>query len=288
MNAYLDCYACFLTQALKTARFVTSDEKLIRTILDEVGLALAGRSLDVPPPVISQAIYRIIANRLGVQDPYAEIKQACIRQALSLYPRLKRLIRDSADPLRTAVTLAIAGNMIDFGADADFDLDRDVGHILAQDPAVTHYPEFKKRLADARKILYLADNAGETVFDRLFIEQIGKPVIYAVRNSPIINDALIAEAVQSGIGEAAQIVSSGAGTPGTVLAFCTNEFLEIFRTADLIISKGQGNYEALSDEDRPIFFLLKIKCDVVARHLGMSKGDTVLMPAKPLGTSRPG
>jgi uncharacterized protein with ATP-grasp and redox domains len=288
MKAYLDCYPCFLTQALKTARFVTSDEKTIRQILDEVGLALAGRSFDAPPPVISQAVYRIIAARLGVQDPYREIKKACIGQALSLYPRLKRLIAESPDRLWTAVKLAIAGNVIDFGANADFDLKRDVDQILAQDPAVNHFPEFRKMLDKAGRILYLADNAGETVFDRLFIEELQKPVIYAVRGSPIINDALYADAVESGIGEVARIISSGVCTPGTVLAFCSHEFLETYRSADLIISKGQGNFEALSDEDRPIFFLLKIKCDVVARHLGRSKGDIVLMSSKAGRSTRPG
>jgi len=288
MKAYLDCYPCFLTQTLKTARFVTSDDKTIRQILDEVGLALAGRSFDTPPPAISQAVYRIIAARLGVQDPYREIKQACIGQALSFYPRLKRLIAESPDRLWTAVKLAIAGNVIDFGANANFDLKTDIDQILAQDPAVNHYPEFREMLDKAGRILYLADNAGETVFDRLLIEELQKPVIYAVRQSPIINDALQADAVQSGIGEVARIISSGAGTPGTVLAFCSPEFLETYRSADLIISKGQGNFEALSDEDRPIFFLLKIKCDVVARYLGRNKGDIVLMSSKAARSTRPG
>lgn len=287
MKAYLDCYPCFLTQTLKTARFVTSDEKTIRQILDEVGLALAGRSFDASPPVISQAVYRIIAARLGVQDPYREIKQACIGQALSLYPRMKRLIAESPDRLWTAVKLAIAGNVIDFGANADFDLKRDIDQILAQDPAVNHFQEFREMLDKAERILYLADNAGETVFDRLLIEELQKPVVYAVRQSPIINDALYADAVQSGIGEVARIISSGVGTPGTVLAFCSDEFLETYRSADLIISKGQGNFEALSDEDRPIFFLLKIKCDVVARHLGRNKGDIVLMSSKAARSTRP-
>jgi len=288
MNAYLDCYPCFLAQTLKTVRLVTSDGHVLRSLLDDVCLALAGRSFDVPPPVISRAIHRIIANRLGVQDPYREIKQACIRQALSLVPRLKRALEESPDRLWTAAKLAIAGNVIDFGANADFDLARDVNQILAQDLAVSHFPEFRKKLDRARRILYLADNAGETVFDRLFIEELAKPVIYAVRQSPIINDALYADAVESGIGEATQIISSGVGTPGTVLDDCSSEFLDVYRSADLIISKGQGNFEALSDERRPIFFLLKIKCDVVARHLRLNKGDIVLMSSEKERSARPG
>jgi len=288
MNAYLDCYPCFLAQTLKTVRLATSDEHVLRNLLDEVGLALAGRSLDVPPPVISRAIHRIIANRLGVQDPYRELKQACIRQALSLVPRLKRAIEESADRLWTAAKLAIAGNVIDFGANADFDLTRDVDVILAQDLAVNHFSEFRKKLDKAGRILYLADNAGETVFDRLFIEELEKPVTYAVRQSPIINDALSEDAAASGIGEVARIISSGVATPGTVLADCSSEFLDEFRSADLIISKGQGNFEALSEEARPIFFLLKIKCDVVARHLRLNKGDIVLMSSKKERTARPG
>ncbi len=280
MKAALECFPCFLTQALKTARYVTSDEKVLRDILDEVGLALAGRSFDAPPPVISQAVYRIVAHRLGVQDPYREIKQTCLRQALFLYPRMKALVAESPDSLWAALKMAIAGNVIDFGANTDFDLQRDVDQILAQDLAVNHYPEFRKNLDRARRILYLADNAGETVFDRILIEQLGMPVVYAVRKNPVINDALSTDALASGFDRDVHIISSGVGTPGTVLAQCSSEFLEVYRSADLIISKGQGNFEALSDEDRPIFFLLKIKCDVVARHLEMAKGGIVLKSAR--------
>jgi len=235
MKAYLDCYPCFFIQALKTARLVTSEEKAILQILKEVSLYLSQVSFNVTPSEIGLGVYRIISRITGVKDPYKEVKERCIRQALALYPGLKQLIDASEDRLMTAVRLAIAGN------------------------------------------LYIADNAGETVFDRLLIEEIGQPVVYAVREKPIINDATREDAVLSGLDKVSKVMSSGCDSPGNILKFCSAEFLRVYRSADLIISKGQGNYEALSDEKRPVFFLLKAKCPVVARDLGLEEGSIVLL-----------
>jgi hypothetical protein len=135
-------------------------------------------------------------------------------------------------------------------------------------------------LKKTKRILYLADNAGETVFDRLLIEELKKPVIYAVREKPIINDATREDAYLSGIHEVAEVISTGCDAPGTILKFCSNEFLEIYKNSDLIISKGQGNYEGLSDEPRPIFFLLKAKCSIIAQDTGVEQGDVMLLKAK--------
>ena len=185
----------------------------------------------------------------------------------------------SEDRLMTAVRLAIAGNVIDFGTDSSFDLTEELETILSQDFAVNHFKKFCEVLKQARNILYLADNAGETVFDRLLIEEMDKPVIYLVREKPIINDATREDALLSGLDKVSEITSSGCDTPGTILKFCSDEFLETYRSANLIISKGQGNYEALSDEERPLFFLLKVKCQVVARDLGVKNGSIILAEA---------
>jgi uncharacterized protein with ATP-grasp and redox domains len=279
MKSYLDCYPCFFTQAIKTSRMITSDEKKIWQILNEVSLTIPEISFAATPPEIGREVYRIISKRTGVKDPYRKIKEKCTRQALSLYPKLKKLINSAEDRLMTAVRISIAGNVIDFGANFDFDLKKDIGTILSQEFSINHYREFCEALDKARKILYLADNAGETVFDRLLIEEINKPVIYVVRARPIINDATREDALLAGIDKVAEIMSSGCDAPGNILKFCSDEFLRVYRSADLIISKGQGNYEGLSDEDRPLFFLLKTKCHVIARDIGIDEGSIVLMKA---------
>ncbi len=279
MKSYLDCYPCFFTQAIRTSRMITSDEKKIWQILNEVSLSLPEIHFGATPPEIGREVYRIISKRTGIKDPYRKIKEKCTHQALSLYPELKKLINSSEDRLMTAIRISIAGNIIDFGANFDFDLKKDVGTILSQDFSINHYREFCEALDKARKILYLADNAGETVFDRFLIEEINKPVIYVVRAHPIINDATREDALLAGIDKVAEIVSSGCDAPGNILKFCSDEFLKVYRSADLIISKGQGNYEGLSDEDRPIFFLLKAKCHVIARDIGIDEGSIVLMKA---------
>ncbi len=280
MKAYLDCFPCFFIQALKTARLVTSDEDIILQILKDVSAYLSQASFDVTPSEIGLGVYRILSQRTGVKDPYKEVKERCIQQALSLYPELKKSIETSEDRLMTAVRLSIAGNVIDFGTDSSFDLKQELGTILSQDFAVNHCEEFRSALEKAQNIVYIADNAGETVFDRLLIEKINKPVIYVVRERPIINDATREDARLSGLGNISEIMSSGCDAPGNILKFCSDEFLKIYSSADLVISKGQGNYEALSDEEKPIFFLLKVKCQVVARDLGVREGSIILAEAR--------
>ncbi len=282
MKAYLDCYPCFFIQALKTARLVTSDEKVILQILKEVGVYLSQASFDVTPSEIGLGVYRIIYRRTGVEDPYKEVKERCIQQALSLYPEMKKLIESSEDRLMTAVRLSIAGNIIDFGTNSSFDLKQELKTILSQDFAVNHYEEFRGALEKAQNILYIADNAGETVFDRLLIEEINKPVIYVVREKPIINDATREDAQMSGLSDVSEIMSSGCDAPGNILKFCSDGFLKIYGSGDLVISKGQGNYEALSDEEKPIFFLLKVKCQVIARDLGVKEGSIILAETGPM------
>ena len=124
--------------------------------------------------------------------------------------------------------------------------------------------------------LYLGDNAGESVFDKLLIETINKPVFYATREVPVINDVIIDDAIASGLNSVAEIISSGSPAPGIILPLCSDEFLSVFQKADMIISKGQGNYEGLSDADRNIFFLLKAKCPVIAKDLNVNVNDIIL------------
>jgi uncharacterized protein with ATP-grasp and redox domains len=280
MKTYLDCYPCFFQQILNTSLMMNVDERKIREILISFGQNLSQIQAQATPPEIGREAYRLISEKTGIPDLYAEKKKKCTEQALSLYPRLKEQIVSSGDRLEMAIRMAIAGNVIDFGANADFDLERDVEILLSQELAIDQYQEFCHVLQRARNVLYLADNPGETVFDRLLIEELGKPVVYAVREKPVINDAIYQDALDAGLDNVAEIVSSGTDAPGTILDLCSESFLNIYRSADLIISKGQGNYEGLSDEIRPVFFLLKAKCSVIAKDIGVKQGSIILMKAK--------
>lgn len=277
MKAHPDCVACFELQAERTVRLLRVDGRESAKILRAVQRFLASVSLDATPPEIGQQVHGLISQLTGVKDPYREVKRRCIEQALKIYPKLRQLVRSSGDRLLTAIKLAIAGNVIDFGADREFEKGIDLRSLLKHGLVIDNYPGFKRALRRARQILFIADNAGESVFDRLLIEELHRPVIYAVKAKPIINDATREDAERSGIGGVAQIVSSGSGMPGTLLRACTARFKRIFQSADIIISKGQGNYETLCGELAPLFFLLKAKCNVIARHLNVEPGSLILL-----------
>jgi uncharacterized protein with ATP-grasp and redox domains len=255
---------------------IGADEETTHKILLEVNTLLPRIPKGATPPEIGREVYRVVSRLTGVKDPYREIKERCTQQALALYPDLKERVRTADDPLRRAIRIAIAGNVIDFGSNTPFDLEKDLETILDQPFAIDHYDTFTAALAEARDVLYIADNAGETVFDRVLIEELGKPVTYAVRERPIINDALREDAVAAGIDTLADIISSGTDAPGNILHLCSDEFLKVYDSSDLIISKGQGNYEGLSGENRPIFFLLKAKCAVIAKHIGVEQGSIII------------
>ncbi len=276
MKTYLDCFPCFLSQALRAARIATDDEMKIKRVLDEVGMMLKDIPLDSTPPETGRLIYRIVREITGNNDPYKEIKEESTKVALGLYPSLKAKVEESDNELLLAIKIAVAGNVIDFGASWNFDISEEVEKVLEKDFAICDYDELERCLDDTEEVLYLGDNAGECVFDRVLIEKIGKKVKYVVRGMPVINDATYDDAIKAGIGEIADIISSGTDAPGTILETCSREFRDIFYDSKFIISKGQGNYEALSDVDVPVFFLFKAKCEVIARDVGVKKGDIVL------------
>ncbi len=276
MKTYLDCLPCFMKQALQAGRIATHDEKKIKELLDHVGCMLQDIPMDSTPPQTGDKIYQKVREVTGVFDPYKKIKQANIKDTLQAYPGLKQFVIESDNRLLTAIRIAIAGNIIDFGVNKAFNLEEDVQKILKQDFAIFHFQQFVEQLGRAKSILYLGDNAGESVFDKILIEELGKPVTYVVRETPVINDVIFSDAVDSGLDQVAKIISSGSSAPGIILNLCNNEFIRQFEKADMIISKGQGNYEGLSGVDRPVFFLLKAKCEVIAKHLHVKEDDIVL------------
>ncbi len=276
MKTYLECLPCFMNQALRAGRMTTDDDAKVKKILDEVGGMIKYMPMEKTPAELGANVYKIIREITGVNDPYKKIKQENIAEAKALYPKLKQIVAKSENRLLTAIRIAIAGNVIDFGVNKTFSLVEDISRILEQKFAVLDFDIFVEELKNAKSILYLGDNAGESVFDKLLIEEMNKPVTYAVREIPVINDLVIQDAIDSGLDEVATIISSGTTAPGTILELCNPEFIQKFNNADMIISKGQGNYEGLSENNRSIFFLLKAKCPVISKHLNVIENDIVL------------
>jgi len=283
MKVHCDCYPCFIRQALATARLVAPDEKSVGRVVTAVCRKLGALPVGGSPPEISREIYRTIRRVSGVDDPYRGIKIKSIGQALRLVDGLKRLIDGSPDPLIAAARIAVAGNVIDFGVDADFDLEKEVAAVVSRPFGIDEAPALREAARRARRVLYIGDNAGESVFDRLFIEKLDRKVVYAVRERPIINDVTSVEARESGLADVARIISCGTAAPGAILSRASKAFLRAWDEADLVISKGQGNYECLSEERRPVFFLLKAKCRVISGELGVGLGDFVIARATGAG-----
>lgn len=290
MKTQLDCISCFFRQALETARLSGAGPVVQKKILLELAKALPAFSLKASPPEIARKVYGIVRKATRQADPYHQMKKQSNRVALGMYPALRRMVSVSGDRLRKAVELAIAGNIIDYGVRNNFSIGEELKTILRTEQhlfgkgntSFIHYRDFEAMVRTATYILYLGDNAGETVFDRILIEELKKTepqknIIYAVRESPIINDAVIEDACQSGIHKIATVISSGSDAPGTILSLCSQEFLKIYKAADMVISKGQGNFETLSDQKKAIFFMLRAKCDVVAGHVGCDVGEILLL-----------
>lgn len=235
------------------------------------------------PPSMGQLIHRIIRNKTKVADPYAEIKMQFNRELLSMYSEFKSRIDHSIDPLETAVRLAIAGNIIDFGANSridQFDIHTTIAQALSE-RLNWDKQEFLDSVNQSQSILYLADNAGEIVFDRLLIEQLPmEKITVVVRGFPILNDATLSDAREIGLTEIVNVIDNGSDAPGTILSDCSENFVNRFEQADLVISKGQGNYETLSEVEKNIFFVLKAKCPVIARHIGGQTGDMIFKNAR--------
>jgi hypothetical protein len=289
MKTSLDCIPCFFRQTLEAARMTSTDPDVHERILREVLRWVCEMDIDTPPPVLGQRIHRRIREITGVRDPYRAAKDRWNRRAMTLLPEIKARLETAANPLEMAVRLAIAGNVIDMGVNSSIteaDLSRTIDQAL-EEPLVGDMEQFLKAAAGARSILYLADNAGEIVFDRLLIEQISPSrITLAVRGAPVINDATIDDARAAGLHEIVQVIDNGSDAPGTVLEDCSPEFRCCFEKADLIIAKGQGNFETLSDENRNIVFLFKAKCSVIAAHIGLPVGSHVVATTNGLSSSR--
>jgi len=280
VRIYLDCIGCFVRQALDAARLATDDEQIHKKVVEQVLRLAADLDMSQSPPVIGQHIHRLIRSLVGSDDPYYRVKKQSNSLALKLYSDLRKRIISSENRLETAVRLAIAGNIIDFGVKSslsELEVKKAISDSLSGYLDPEQVQDFKNAIMEAEEILYLADNAGEIVFDHLLIEQLPiEKVTVVVKGSPVINDVTIDDANVVGLDRIVEVIDNGSDGPGTILETCSQTFRDRFEEADLIIAKGQGNYETLSDVNKNIFFILKAKCPVIARDLDCEVGEMIL------------
>jgi uncharacterized protein with ATP-grasp and redox domains len=286
MRIYLDCIGCFVRQALDAARLATEDEQIHEKVVRKVLRLAAELDMSQSPPAIGQQIHRLIRNLVSSDDPYRKIKRRFNNLALKLYSELRKQIVSSSDRLEIAIRLAIAGNIIDFGVNSsvnESDLHKAISESLTADFDSVQLKSFRDAIGQAEEIFYLADNAGEIVFDRLLIEQLPcEKITVVVKGKPVINDATMEDADFAGLTRIVEVIDNGSDAPGTILESCSQRFRDRFENADLLIAKGQGNYETLSDVDKNIFFILRAKCPVIARDLGCEVGEMILRKSEAL------
>lgn len=279
MKTFFDCIPCLIRQSLASVRLVTDDEQIHEQILREVLQATSRMDLNQPPAAMAQVVNRRIRELCRNGDPYRASKELFNQLALDLLPNFQSRMKDADDRWETAVRLAIAGNVMDLAVKSSLS-ESEVQVSITQslhEPLDGSIAEFAAAVAKAQSILYLTDNAGEIVFDRLLIEQLPRErVTVAVRGMPVINDATLEDAETAGLTALVRVIDNGSDAPGTILDDCSEPFRREFAEADLIIAKGQGNFETLNGTPRPIYFLLRVKCPVIARDIGSPVGRMVL------------
>lgn len=276
MKIYLDCYPCFLRQAIDAVQFAGATEGQTLQVLQSVLQTLHDMEQGANPAEIARLVHRAVRETLNVRDPYIEQKKHSTRKALELLPKYRDMAT-RADDLEPLIRLAIAGNIMDFGMFRELkDLEATATRVLSQPFAIDHTKALIKRIRASGSVLYLADNAGETVFDRLLIESLPVPVTYVVKGHPILNDATMADALDAGQNQYATLMDNGSDAPGTVLHTCSRRFRTVFNDAEVVIAKGQANYESLSDAGDNVFCLLQVKCPVIADDMGVPVNSIVV------------
>ena len=284
MKVYYECAPCFLRQAKEALDLATDDEEVKMEVMEEL-VKIVGNdfNLDAVSNVIGTKVHRIIKNKTGNEDPYFLEKTKGNEIALKYLLKVKEIIKEN-DGLEMYVKAAILGNIIDFGAlGVDFDIESGLIRNMENDIALNHVYELEKALISSDSVLYLADNNGEIVFDKLLIEKLKEydvEVIVALKDKPILNDACVEDAMQIGLHKIAKVVTTGTDSIGIIYDDISDEFKQIFKSSDMVIAKGLGNYEGLTSMDlglKPVFCLLNAKCNPIAKDIGVGIGDNIVL-----------
>lgn len=289
MKVYYECAPCFLRQAKEALDLATDDESVKIEVMEEI-VKIVGSDFyqGAVSNEIGTKIHRIIKYKTGNEDPYLLEKRKGNEIALKFLPKIKEIIKTN-DVLEIYIKAAIIGNIIDFGAlGVDFNIENGIIENMEKEIALNNVPELEKEIESAKNVLYLADNNGEIVFDKLLIEKLKEydvDVTVALKENPILNDACIEDALQIGLNEVANLVSTGTDSIGIIYGDISEEFKEIFENADMVIAKGLGNYEGLTAMklgNKPVFCLLNAKCSPIAKDIGVNPGDNVVLKLKNL------
>lgn len=276
-----ECVGCIINQSVRVASAIEASPLLAQKLKSYVEDASRDFDFSQTPPEVASSVYEGMARLAGMDDLYAKAKESATQKALSLIPSLEQKIATCKNPLLTATKIAVAGNVIDLAAAIEFDLHEELEKIFETPFATDDFSKLEAALPHAKTIVYLGDNAGEHIFDKLYIQTLRllyphAKIYYFVRGNPIINDVTMQEALACGLDSVCEVVDSGVNTPGFIFERATPHAKELFMSADLVLSKGMGNYESLSPAPRgDIVFLLKVKCQVVANSLSLKSGDIV-------------
>ncbi|WP_321777446.1 damage-control phosphatase ARMT1 family protein [Sulfurimonas sp.] len=275
------CVACIINQSAKVADAINASTSLKDEMISTIQEMSSNFSYEDNPPEIASYVYEKMAEIANKTDLYDEVKELSTKKALSFVPLVNDKIFASSNKLLTATKTAVAGNVIDLAAAVEFDLEEELSKVFHTEFAHDDFELMKYQLTKAKSVLIIGDNVGEHIFDYIFIQTLKElypdaSYSYMVRGNPIINDVTMKEAKEAGFDELCELVDSGVNTPGFTYNRANDYSKKLFDSVDLVISKGMGNYECMSPSHRKnICFLLKVKCEVVAKSLGKNVGDIV-------------
>jgi hypothetical protein len=282
MQLFPECYGCLVRQAVSAMNSAGVDQITQIKTIKEVLRTLEKADDSLTPSNLAGQTNQVIREIVGIDDLYKDIKRKSHLMAEEYLEDLIDLSKEGNDKLEQGLKISAAGNIIDVIHANDYDLWDEVITTVNQELLGGGVEAFRQRINESPYLLYLADNVGETVFDRVFIETLDIPVIYAVKGGPILNDATREDALAAGIEQIAEIVETGSRTPGTILSQCSEEFQHLYEGSNLILAKGQANYETLDDKGDKIFFLLRVKCPILSREIDTPLGNLVLKQGAPL------
>ncbi|MDK2791099.1 MAG: damage-control phosphatase, subfamily [Methanothermococcus sp.] len=272
-----ECAICITRQVVDAAREITDDEReqlmLIKSCLNKIEEEYHE---DAVPAWMGTAVHRYLKNISKNEDPYRKLKDSANKLALKYLDKImeKVDIEDDLERLKMKVLVSIAGNVIDFGPySTGIDIEEKIKSTLEGELKIDHSKELLEDLKKSKKVFYITDNAGEIVFDKPLIEEIKKycDVVIAVKGKPILNDATLEDAKVAGLDKVAKVITSGTDVIGTRFEECSEEFLKEFESSDIVIAKGMGNYESLTEYEgkikQPIYYIFKAKCRPIADSL---------------------
>ena len=279
MKATIDCVHCYLKQAVSCMKMAGIDEDTQHEIIYKLMDYIKDYDrADTPAGNSTLAVLKTY-EQINNDDPYKEVKKQSNDLALQLYPRLKDIIDENGDRLYKALKISVAGNVIDLGIRRSFNIEEELKYSMETGFAKDHYQAFAKKLEQVDEVLFLGDNSGEIVFDKILVEELvrlGKRVTYVVKEGPVLNDSTMEDALYVGMDKVARVMTTGSRFLGVSFKHISRKFADVLNNAPLVIAKGQANFESLEQEkmarDR-IFFLLKIKCDEVSKTAGVQMGD---------------